>query len=63
MPMIDLSESEIETLIYALNLAAADLRESVADPEQTAEDKETWTEYISEIEEVNAKLAEFSEAA
>ena len=62
MPMIDLDESEIETIIYALGIALADLKESVADPNQTAEDREEWSEYIVEIEEVHAKLTELSEA-
>lgn len=63
MAQIDLTEDEIETLIYALNLATADLRESIADASQSAEDKEEWAEYIAEIEEVNAKLTTMSEAA
>lgn len=62
MPMTDLDESEIETIIYALGIALADLKESVADPNQTAEDREEWSEYIVEIEEVHAKLTELSEA-
>ena len=62
MPMTDLGESEIETIIYALGIALADLKESVADPNQTAEDREEWSEYIVEIEEVHAKLTELSEA-
>ncbi len=63
MAQIDFTEDEIETLIYALNLATADLRESIADPSQSEEDKEEWAEYIAEIEEVNAKLTTMSEAA
>lgn len=63
MPMIELSDSEVETLIYALGVAKADLKESVADPSQSAEDKQEWTEYIAEIEEVSVKLAALSEAA
>jgi hypothetical protein len=63
MAQIDLTEDEIETLIYALNLAAADLRESIADPQQSDEDKQEWSDYIAEIEEVSAKLAPLSEAA
>jgi len=61
--MIELSDSEVETLIYALGVAKADLKESVADPSQSAEDKQEWTEYIAEIEEVSVKLAALSEAA
>jgi len=49
MPMIELSDSEVETLIYALGVAAADLKESIADATQTAEDKQEWTEYVAEI--------------
>lgn len=63
MPKIDLNENEIETLIYALGVAAADLKESVADPAQASDDKQTWTEYITEIEEVSAKLNTVAEAA
>ena len=63
MPKIDLSETEIETLIYALSVATADLKESAADPAQTSEDKATWAEYITEIEEVSNKLNVLAEAA
>ncbi|MGE5266789.1 MAG: hypothetical protein ACM3L9_05410 [Deltaproteobacteria bacterium] len=63
MPMIELSESEVETLIYALGVAKADLKESIADPSQTADDKQEWTEYVAEIEEVSSKLTVLSEAA
>jgi hypothetical protein len=63
MPMIDLNETEIETLIYALGLAAADLKESVSDPSQAADDKQAWSEYITEIEQVNTKLHTLSHAA
>lgn len=63
MPMIELSETEVETLIYALGVAKADLKESVADPSQSAEDRQEWTEYLAEIEEVNVKLTGLSEAA
>jgi len=63
MPMIELSETEVETLIYALGVAKADLKESVADPSQSAEDKQEWTEYLAEIEEVNVKLTGLSEPA
>lgn len=63
MPMIELSESEVETLIYALGVAKADLKESIADPTQTADDKQEWTEYVAEIEEVSSKLTVLSEAA
>lgn len=63
MPMIELSESEVETLIYALGVAKADLKESIADASQTAEDKQEWAEYLAEIDEVNSKLTVISEAA
>ena len=63
MPMIELSASEVETLIYALGVAKADLKESIADPSQTADDRQEWTEYVSEIEEVSSKLTVLSEAA
>jgi hypothetical protein len=63
MPMIELSESEVETLIYALGVAKADLSESIADPNQTPEDRQEWTEYVAEIEEVSSKLTVLSEAA
>lgn len=63
MPMIDLDEDEIETLIYALGVALADLKESVADPSQTEEDREEWSDYIVEMEEVHAKLTAMTEAA
>jgi hypothetical protein len=42
--MIELSESEVETLIYALGVAKADLKECIADPSQTADDRQEWTE-------------------
>lgn len=63
MPMIELSDCEVETLIYALGVAKADLKESIADATQTAEDKQEWTEYVAEIEEVSGKLTLLSEAA
>lgn len=63
MPMIELSDSEVETLIYALGVAKADLKESVADPSQSAEDKQEWADYIAEIEDVSGKLTVLSEAA
>jgi hypothetical protein len=63
MPMIELSESEVETLIYALGVAKADLKESISDPSQTADDRQEWTEYVAEIEEVSSKLTVLSEAA
>lgn len=56
MPMIELSETEIETLVYALGIASEDLAESIADPAQSDEDKAAWTEYIAEIADVNNKL-------
>jgi hypothetical protein len=61
--MIELSESEVETLIYALGVAKADLKESIGDATQTAEDRQEWTEYVAEIEEVSVKLTVLSEAA
>lgn len=63
MPMIELSESEVETLIYALGVAKADLKESIEDTSQTSEDKQEWIEYVAEIEEVSGKLTVLSEAA
>lgn len=63
MPMIELSEDEIETLIYALGIASEDLKESIADPAQSDEDKAAWTDYVAEIAEVNTKLTGLSEAA
>jgi len=63
MPMIELTDSEVETLIYALGVAQADLKESIEDASQTAEDKQEWIEYVAEIEEVSAKLTVLSEAA
>ena len=63
MPMIELSESEVETLIYALGVAKADLTESIEDANQTAEDKQEWLEYVAEIDEVSSKLTVLSEAA
>ncbi|MDX2307038.1 MAG: hypothetical protein NW216_02240 [Hyphomicrobium sp.] len=65
MPMIELTDTEIETLIYALGIATDDLEESIADPAQTAEDKAAWAEYIGEINQVNTKLTALtaSEAA
>ncbi|MFM7083509.1 MAG: hypothetical protein ACKOW3_00685 [Hyphomicrobium sp.] len=56
MPVIDLNEIDIETLIYALNVAKSDLKESLADPTQTTDDKSEWEEYITEIEQVSAKI-------
>jgi hypothetical protein len=63
MPMIELSDTEVETLIYALGVAKADLAESIADASQSAEDKQEWADYIAEIEEVSGKLTVLSEAA
>jgi len=54
--MIELSETEIETLVYALGIASEDLQESIADPAQSDEDKAAWTEYVAEIADVNSKL-------
>jgi hypothetical protein len=56
MPKLDVSEVDVETLIYALSLATADLKESIADASQTAEDRAAWVEYLKEIEEVSLKL-------
>lgn len=56
MPVIDLNEIDIETLIYALNVAKADLKESLSDPTQSSDDKSEWEEYITEIEQVSAKI-------
>jgi hypothetical protein len=56
MPKIEFNDIEVETLIYALGVATADLKESIADPAQSAEDKVAWTEYLAEIEDVSLKL-------
>lgn len=56
MPVIDLNEIDIETILYALNIAKADLKESLADPNQSSEDKLEWQEYITEIDDVTAKM-------
>ncbi len=63
MPKIELSEIDVETLIYALGVATADLKESLADPTQSAEDKQEWTTYVAEIEEVSLKLTSMAAAA
>lgn len=63
MPLIDLNEIDMETLIYALNVAKSDLKESLADPSQSSEDKSEWEEYISEIDQVSAKINHGRKAA
>ncbi len=63
MPKIELTDIDIETLIYALGVATADLKESIADAAQSAEDKQEWTDYLAEIEEVSLKLTSGSALA
>lgn len=56
MPLIDLNEIDIETILYSLNIAKSDLKESLADPNQSSEDKSEWQEYITEIDDVTSKI-------
>ncbi len=56
MPKLDLSDAEFEALHYALGVAEADLAESIADANQSAEDKEEWTHALAEIRALIAKV-------
>lgn len=56
MPLIELNEIDIETILYALHIAKSDLNESISDPKQSSEDKMEWQEYITEIDDVTAKI-------
>lgn len=61
MPKLDLTDTEFETILYALGVAEADLAESTADASQSEEDRAEWTTSLEEIRTLVAKLDELAE--
>jgi hypothetical protein len=62
MLKLELTPTELETLLYALGVAEADLAESIADGAQSAEDRAEWTASLEETRALLAKVEPMSEA-
>lgn len=62
MLKLDLTHAELETLLYALGVAEADLAESVADGSQSAEDRAEWTSALEETRALLAKIEPMAES-
>lgn len=62
MLKLDLTSAELETLLYALGVAEADLVESIADGSQSAEDRAEWSSSLDETRALLAKLEPMAES-
>lgn len=62
MLKLDLTPTELETLLYALGVAEADLAESIADGSQSAEDRAEWTSALEETRALQTKIEPMADA-
>lgn len=53
---LTLTKSELETVMYALEIAEADCIESASDATSLAEDRTNWSEAAEEMRQLRPKL-------
>jgi hypothetical protein len=57
---VTLSKDELETILYALDVAEADCNESAADGTSLNDDRTTWTEAAEEMRALRPKLQQLA---
>ncbi len=57
---VTLSKDELETVIYALEVAEADCVESAADGASQSDDRTTWAEAAEEMRALRPKLQQLA---
>lgn len=57
---LTLTKGELETVVYALEIAEADCIESAADDKSLAEDRSNWSEAAEEMRQLRPKLQQLA---
>ena len=57
---VTLSKDELETILYALDVAEADCNESAADGTSQPDDRTTWTDAADEMRALRPKLQQLA---